>query len=61
MKPEIQWVIVDKHGNPYWETNHLWRKWAVYSHVIHMKMSWKSCRKRGDRAVKVRIEAVKEK
>jgi hypothetical protein len=60
MKSEIQWVIVGKYG-VYYKSNCPTRKDAIEDHCTQTGKSWEDClRLRGDRAVKVRIEAVRK-
>ena len=53
MKPEIMWAIVGKYG--LYCGTWLRRCDAINQHCKDKGASWGACRKRGDRAVKVRV------
>ena len=51
MKPEIMWAIVGVHG--LYCGTWLRRKDAINQHCRDKGATWRHCRKRGDRAVRV--------
>ena len=57
MKPVIGWAVVGRCGLyvGWWMT----RRETIYYHTRDKGKSWGECRKRGDRAIKVRIKEAK--
>ena len=52
-KSETRWAIVGVHG--IYCSHEFTRRDAIWNHCSMLGQDWKECRRRGDRAVNVRI------
>lgn len=59
-KKELAWAIFNERVGIYWGSVTDTRVCAILNHTEIQGLTWKQCRDRGDRAVKVRIEVVME-
>ena len=58
MKPEIFWAIMNTAFGLYAGT-FFTRRGAIETHCVALGKDWKSCRRAGDRAVRVEIKVIK--
>lgn len=59
-KKELAWAIFNERVGIYWGSVTDTRVCAVLEHTDAQGLTWRQCRQRGDRAVRVRIELVEE-
>lgn len=53
LRTENVWIIAGVHGayTGWWHT----KRDAIYSHTHELELGWQECRKKGDRAIKAKL------